>query len=319
MLLHAVGLSGCYFAELAAGQLALVNRQQPIDRASMREPDPERRRLLDMVPELRGFARNRMQLRPGRNYTGYYATEAEGIVFVLSASERTRFAPHLFWFPIIGEAAYKSYFDRDDAIAAERELKLAGYDTWLGRATAYSTLGFFRDPVTTMMMRKGSLGFVEVLLHEMAHGRLYVPGETDWNERSPPSSVSAAQSSTCARALPGDAVLMDELTRRKERRERVEAVTAAAVHRARGALRPRPARGRGAARARAAVCARVSRALRELLPEAEPWEISVNNARLLQYRRYSSGAERFERMWARAQGSWVRFWQLCERYGVTLG
>jgi predicted aminopeptidase len=308
---------GCYFVDLAGGQLDLVNRQRPLGPALAEERDPARRQMLAMVPDVRSYAHNVMQMRVGRSYGSYYATEAEGIVYVLVASEQTRLEPYTFWFPVVGEVAYKSFFDEQDAREAEQELARAGYDTWLGRATAYSTLGFFRDPITTVMMRKGTVAFVEVLLHEMAHGRMYVRGQTDWNEQLA-SFVGRLGAEHYLRSRHGeDALMMAELERHLARRARLEAVTGAAV----AELETLYARGlpRGQVlRARTRVFSALSHELAALAPEAQPWELAVNNARLLQYRRYAAGSEMLERLWAQANGSWGRFWQLCERHGETL-
>jgi predicted aminopeptidase len=306
-------LPGCYFAQLAGGQLALINRQLPLARALEHEPDPERRSMLAMVPDVRSFGNNVMQLRVGRNYSGYYATEADGIVFVLVASEKTRLSPFTFWFPIVGEVAYKSFFDEASARRAERELAAEGYDTWLGRATAYSTLGFFRDPVTTVMMRKGAVAFVEVLLHEMAHGRMFVPGETDWNEQLA-SFVGRLGAEQYVRSRYGDdPAMLAELERHLARRARIEQMTSAAVAELEALYARRLPRA-AVLRAREPVFAALSSELARLAPEARPWELTVNNARLLQYRRYAAGNAELARLWAQAAGSWTRFWTLCERF-----
>src|SRR5262245_48900798 len=95
----ALQLSGCYYAQLAGGQLALINEQRPLSRAIAAERDPVRRKLLQFVPDVRRFGRDVILLRPGRSHTGYYATERSGIAYVISASERTRLEPYLFTFP----------------------------------------------------------------------------------------------------------------------------------------------------------------------------------------------------------------------------
>lgn len=316
-LLLGLADGGCYFADLAAGQLDLVNRQRPLGAALAGERDPARRQMLAMVPDVRAYAHNLMQMRVGRSYGSYYATEAEGIVFVLVASEQTRLEPYTFWFPVVGEVAYKSFFDEADAREAERELAGAGYDTWLGRATAYSTLGFFRDPITTVMMRKGTVAFVEVLLHEMAHGRMYVRGQTDWNEQLASFVGRLGAEHYLRSRYRADPVMMADLERHLARRARLEAVTGAAV----AELEALYARGLPRAavlRARERVFTALSRELAALAPEAQPWELTVNNARLLQYRRYAAGSEVLERLWALARGSWRRFWELCARHGETL-
>ena len=310
-------LAGCYFAKLAGLQLGLINRQRQLAPALRDEPDAERRRLLALVPELRAFARNVMQLRPGKNYTGYYATEQKGIVFILSASAKTRLEPYTFWFPVVGSVPYKSFVDEADAEEQERELQGAGYDTWLGRAKAYSTLGFFRDPITTVMMRKGTVRFVEVLLHEMAHARHYVPGQTEWNEQLA-SLVGIEGTNHFLRSHYGhDPALIAELEQHVERTR----VREAAVERTLALAERLYASGKPDAvvlREREPLFERLRAELVALDPEQDHSELVVNNARLLQYKRYLAGGDRVTALWTDARGSWVRFWQLAEAHAESL-
>src|SRR5690242_6807181 len=115
--------SGCYFAELGQRELALVNEQRPLPDAIARERNARRRALLELVPALRSFARNTLQLPVGHSYSGYYASEDQGILYVLVASERTRFVPYTWWFPIVGEVSYRSYVRESEARAAARALE----------------------------------------------------------------------------------------------------------------------------------------------------------------------------------------------------
>jgi predicted aminopeptidase len=309
--------SGCYFAELGARQLELVNEQQPLPRAIAGERDPERRAMLSMVPALRSFARDTMQLPVGRSYAGYYATEDSGILFVLVASERTRFVSYNWWFPIVGTVSYKSFTREADARAQAAELRAAGYDTWVGPVTAYSTLGFCRDPVTTVMMRKGVVAFVEVLLHEMAHAKLYVPGHTDWNEQLA-SFVGRKGAAQYLRTRCADQpLLLSELAAREQRRASGDVVVRAALAELDALYASRQSRAAILAK-RERVFARLSAELRALHPEAEPAELEINNAHLLQYRRYLVGSEQLDRLWQQANASWPRFWALCQAYAKTL-
>jgi predicted aminopeptidase len=308
---------GCYYAELAGRQLELVNDQRPVPAALRSEMDVDRRRLLELVPDLRSFARHTMQLPVGRSYAGYYATEARGIAFVLVASERTRLCAYTWWFPVVGEVAYKSFVHETDARAEQSELERKGYDTFVGRVTAYSTLGFFRDPVTTVMMRKGLVPFVEVMLHEMSHARLYVPGHTDWNEQLASLSGRIGAEQYLKARFSGDAHVMQQLLQRKRRREQLDAAVLATL----GALERLYASGRPEPyllRARQQPFAQLERELARLYPEDDPEERVINNAHLLQYRRYLSGADELEQLWVAARGSWQRFWRLAEQRGREL-
>lgn len=317
VLLASVQLSGCYYLQLGGGQLSLINEQRPLSAALRDETDPDRLRLLALVPDVRAFGRDVMQLRPGRSYSGYYATERSGIAYVISASSRTRFEPYLFSFPIVGKVAYKSYFDEAEARAAAAELTAQGYDVWVGPATAYSTLGYLRDPVTTVMMRKGLTAFVEVLLHEMTHGRLYVPGQTDFSEQLASFAGEHGATHYLRTRFAHDAERMAELEAHLARRRAIEV----RVKRALDELTALYARNLPEAQvlaAREPVFARLRGELAALAPDAQPDELVVNNARLLQYRRYLSGAPALEKLWRDAGGSWVKFWPLVEQYAKTL-
>ena len=317
LLLGALALPGCYYAQLVAGQRELINRQRPISIALARERNPERRRLLALVPDIRAFARDVMQLAPRSSYTSYFATEQTGICYVISASSRTQLEPYLFVFPIVGSVAYKSFFAERDARAAAAELQAEGYDVWVGPATAYSTLGYLRDPVTTVMMRKGLTAFVEVLLHEMTHGRLYVAGQTDFSEQlasfAGERGVEQYLRSRFARDPLRMAELQAHLARRRAIEQRVrEALADLGALYARGLPEPR------VLALRELVFARLRAQLAVLAPDAQPDDLVVNNARLLQYQRYLSGGPVLEQLWRRARGSWVRFWPLVERHARSL-
>ena len=310
-------LPGCYYGQAAAGQLELINEQRPLADALRRERDPERRRFLALVPDIRAFGRDVMQLRPGRSYESYFATERSGIAYVISASERTRLEPYLFTFPIVGSVAYKSYFDEDDARAAGAELQAEGYDVWVGPATAYSTLGYLRDPVTTVMMRKGFTAFVEVLLHEMTHGRLYVPGQTDFSEQLASFAGERGAEQYLRSRFRHDPERMAELQAHLARRRALERHVGAAL----AELQALYARKLPEARVlalREPVFARLRAQLALLSPDARPDELVVNNARLLQYQRYLAGGPVMEKLWRAGGGSWVRFWAAVEAHARTL-
>jgi len=310
--LLSVLLSGCYFYQLGAGQLRLVNEQRPLADALRDEQDPERRRMLAMVPAVLSFAECALQLAPGYAYRGYFATEETGITHVVLASEKTSLTPYTWWFPVVGEVPYKSHFDEADALSEEHELAVAGYDTWVGRATAYSTLGFFRDPVTTVMMQQGPVAFVEVLIHELTHQRFYVPGQTDFNEQLASFVAHRGTEQFFVSRLGDDAEVRATLDAYFARQARVEAMMVEAF----GELETLYAAGLPEARVlrdRQRVFDRLEGELTALFPEQPPERLRVNNARLLQYRRYLDSTDDLERIWRDGRG-WAGFWRGVEVY-----
>ena len=307
----------CGPLELAGGQLALLNQQVPLARAVDAERDPRRRRLLALVPEVVAFGRDVMQLRPRRSYTGYFATERRGIVWVLSASERTRLQARLFSYPIVGDVPYRSFYDEADAREAGRELEGEGYDAYVGPATAYSTLGYLRDPVTTIMMRKGTVAFIEVLLHEMTHGRLYVAGNGDWSEQLASFVGERGVEQFVARHYgergPLPALLQAHLARRRS----VEAAVRTTLAELR-ALYGSASSDAEKLRKREPIFAALSAKLGRWSPDASPEELEVDNLRMLQYERYFALGPELLVLWRRAGGSWVRFWELAEARAQAL-
>lgn len=308
---------GCFATDAAANQLRLINRQVPIAVARQRETDRERRWMLAEVPRVLRFAREVMALRPGASYRGYVATEQEGLTYVLSACRRTRFEAHAWWFPIAGEVPYKSYFSRGDAEAAARRLEASGYDTWVSPSRAYSTLGILRDPVVTTMMRDGPVAFVEVLLHELTHAKLYVPGQTEFNEQL--ASFVAQQGVARYFASPrfSNTSALQQVADGKRRRAKVESAVFATIE----ALEDLYTRDL----AEPVVLERKARHLRALeetltalLPTADPRRLHMNNAALMQYRRYGRSADYLEDLWEQAQGNFRSFWPLARAHATAL-
>jgi len=178
-----LGLQGCYYLQAAKGQLDMRFNQIPVAEAIAQEKQPDRwARLLD-VPNVKAFAEDVIGLTPSENYTDYYATDKEGVVYVVSASEKLSFKPVEFCFPVIICFPYKSYFDEADASTLEQELQEDGYDTLMYPAAAYSTVGFFRDPITTPMVDKGTYTLKSIIIHEMVHAHVFVKEQTDFNEQ----------------------------------------------------------------------------------------------------------------------------------------
>lgn len=282
-----------------------------------REVDPGRQWMLAEVPRIRRFAREVMGLSPGASYRGYVATEADGLTYVLSAARRTRFEPYTWWFPIAGEVPYKSYFERADAETAARALQAEGYDTWVSPSRAYSTLGILRDPVVTTMMRDGPIAFVEVLLHELTHAKLYVPGQTEFNEQL--ASFVAQKGIERYFAAPRFAgtPALTMVAERKARRGTVEAEVFSTID-ALEALYGQDLPAAVVLERRAPLFRELEGALRELLPHAESDRLRMNNAALMQYRRYGRSADYLEDLWRKAGGRFRGFWPLARAHAVAL-
>lgn len=308
---------GCSLGELAGGQLSLINDQVRLDRAIARERDPERRALLREVPAILRFAEQSVGLPVGKSYSGYYETDRKGLTFVVTASERLRLEPYSWWFPIAGTVEYRSYWDEEDAVAESRALEAAGYDTWISASRAYSTLGYLRDPVITTMLRDGLPALVELLIHELSHVKLYVPGHTDWNEAlaSFVGERGAERYFEAPRfaATPYPA----EVRLRAQRRAEFDALIARASDELE-ALYAGPASRDQKLRERERVFERLSATLRALFPRDDPDTWRMNNARIVHYRRYSANHALLSQLWRESGEDFRRLWVLLERHSQEL-
>jgi predicted aminopeptidase len=313
----AVVLAGCSLGELAGLQLALINDQVRLDRAIARERDPERRRMLEEVPAVLRFAEQVVGLRPGKSYTGYFELERKGLTFVVTACEQLRFEPYTWWFPVAGRVEYRSYWDEEDARSEAAELEAAGYDTWISASRAYSTLGFFRDPVITTMMRDGLPSLVEVLIHELSHQKLYVPGHTEWNEAL--ASFVGERGAERYFDVPryASTPYPAEVYARGERRDQFDVLIAKAgdlLEQLYASDAPREHK----LRERTRVFDELSATLRVFFPRDDPDTWRMNNARIVHYRRYSASNALLAELWRKSGGDFRRFWRLAEEYSATL-
>lgn len=174
---------GCYLAHAAGGQLRVLLGRESIEAAvaTGRFNDAWRAKLR-LVLQARRYAAEVLGLDVGGAYADLYDTRGGPIAWNVSASPPDAFAPHLWWFPIVGAVPYLGYFDRAPAEAEAAALRARGLDALLLPVPAYSTLGWFDDPLFTGMLRLDEAALVEVVLHELAHRTIYVPGDADLNE-----------------------------------------------------------------------------------------------------------------------------------------
>lgn len=299
--------------ELASGQLSLINDQLPLRAAVAREVDPERRRLLAEVPSILAFAQDVVGLHPGKSYQGYFETERSGLTYVVTACERLRFEPYRWWFPIVGTVEYRSYWDEADAQAAADALEAEGYDTFISPSRAYSSLGILRDPVVTTMLRDGVLGLAEVLIHELSHAKLFIPGQTAWNE----ALASFVGERGAERYFEGrrflGTSLPQQMRQRAERRMQFERMTRDAYAELEQLYASELAPARKL-ELRKIKFQQLTAALRTLYPDDSTRDLRVNNARLVHFQRYSASGPMLARMWEHSAHNFRRFWLLAESY-----
>ena len=179
----AAGCSPVYVLRAGFEEAKILWRRQPIT-AVLRRPDldPSTRAKLELVLAVRTFAADQLKLNTGRSYTTFARVDSGEVVHVLSAARRLRLEPYTWWFPIVGRVPYKGFFSKAAADAAALRLQGDGYDTYVRPAAAFSTLGWFADPLVSSLLRYDRITLADIIIHELLHNTAYIGGDADFDE-----------------------------------------------------------------------------------------------------------------------------------------
>jgi predicted aminopeptidase len=172
-----------YYAHVAHGQGQLVLQRQPIA-TLLHDPatDPKLAARLALSQQARRFASRQLGLPDNRSYTRYVELHRPYVVWNVFATPRYSVEAVPQCFPIAGCVAYRGYFDQARAQDAAKRLEARGDDVWVGGVPAYSTLGWFADPILSSMLRWDDDELAGTIFHELAHQLIYVKGDTAFNE-----------------------------------------------------------------------------------------------------------------------------------------
>ncbi len=174
--------TGCYLTHLASGQWQLLRAREAIaDLLADPETSAELRSSLSFVERTRAYA-SEIGLDVDGQYTSYVGWPGDRVITSVVATRPGTVDAEPFWFPIVGSVPYKGYFDPDRAHREAERLRGKGRDVCLVPVRAYSTLGWFDDPVTKPMLEMSRGRLAEILLHELVHSTVFVADQTDFNE-----------------------------------------------------------------------------------------------------------------------------------------
>ncbi len=183
----AVALSSCsgfgYYAESVSGQLSLLMRREPIS-AVLSGPGthPRVRQKLNTVLYLRAFAVTDLGLPDNGSYLTFVDLDRRYVAWNVFATPEFSLQPLNWCFPVAGCLSYHGYFSDRRANRAAKYLAEQGNDVYVGGVAAYSTLGWFKDPVLSPMLEWRDTRIGEVIFHELAHQLIYISGDTAFNE-----------------------------------------------------------------------------------------------------------------------------------------
>src|SRR5918911_1910169 len=175
--------TGRYIARAAWEEAKILARRRSIvDLVKAPGTPPAVRQKLELVLRARAFAEDSLGLRAGQSFTTYSQLRRDTLVLVLSGAYRDRLEPYTWWFPIVGRVPYKGFFDFAAAQRAAKDLAERGFDVYLRPAPAFSTLGFFNDPLVSTTLREDSLDLANTVMHETTHSTFYARGQAVFNE-----------------------------------------------------------------------------------------------------------------------------------------
>jgi predicted aminopeptidase len=144
--------------------------------------DAATRGKLELVLAARAFAVESLGLPARKAFTQFSQLPRDTLVLVLSGAARDTLAPVTWWFPVVGRVPYKGFFDEREAVREENRLRERGFDTYVRPSPAFSTLGWFNDPLLSTTLRSDSADVANTVVHELMHNRYYAPSAAVFNE-----------------------------------------------------------------------------------------------------------------------------------------
>jgi predicted aminopeptidase len=180
-------VSGChtvgFYGQALKGQYQIFAHEEKIEKL-LADPGTtnELRQRLVVLEDLRAFARQDLKLPVDSHYRKYADVHRRYVVWNVEAAPEFSLEPKTWWYPLVGSLEYRGYFSREGATNYAGYLRRKGYDVSVGGVEAYSTLGWFKDPVLNTFVFEPDADLAEIIFHELGHQRVFARGDTDFNE-----------------------------------------------------------------------------------------------------------------------------------------
>lgn len=312
--------AGCaqlsYYRQAVVGQLGVLAAARPVEEL-LDDPvvAPGVRQRLGRLPAWLAFAEGELGLKTGNSYRSYVDVGPKAMVWSLVATPADSLRPRQWCYPVVGCASYRGYFREETARRHAGELAAAGWDVAVEPVPAYSTLGWFSDPLPSTVMDWPLEDIAGLVFHELAHETLYLPGDSAFNE----GYATLVEAEGVVRWLihSEDRLALDDWRQRQRRKRAFNAL----LGRARGWLETLYAQAEGAAAtgaAKQAVFARLRAAYRGLKQSwggyrgYDRWfDRPLNNAHLASVATYQSLLPAFTQLLKRHDGDMRAFHRAC--------
>ena len=176
--------SGCYTLKQGTTMLGYLGRAVPLEElAGDDRVSEEDREFVQRVNDIRRFAMEELGLKESKNYTRYVELDRNYLAAVVSASPNDSFGRYEWWFPVVGNVPYKGFFNVEDARKEREKLEKKDLDVWIRGVDAFSTLGWFRDPLYSYMKSYSDRALADMIIHELLHATVFIKNQSQFNEQ----------------------------------------------------------------------------------------------------------------------------------------
>ena len=310
-----------YYAQSVGGHFSLMNKRQDIE-VVLETAEPELKEKLLLATEIRQFATDTLKLPDNKSYATYVALERPYVVWNVFAAESLSIDIKQWCYFVIGCANYRGYYKEENAERYADGLREQGYDVMVGGVSAYSTLGWFADPLTSALLRRNGANLAELIFHELAHQEVFIKNDSRFNEAF--ATVvgeqgaflwleQTGQTEALARYRKQHLVYDDFLSLLRQTRNKLEAVYQSPISDEQKRLQ------------KAQVFEGMQQNYETL--KSEQWdgvawysrwfERPLNNARFVSMATYRDLVPAFEALFERCDRDFQRFYQQVERIGKT--
>ena len=187
VLVMAAFVVGCqsigYYKQAISGQMAMLSNRQPLSELiADSNTKPELKEKFRLILALRSFAEEKLNLSAGKRYLSYVDLHRSNAVWNVYATPEFSLKPKSWWYPVVGSVTYRGYFSEQAARDYAQKIRQKGFDVYVGGVDAYSTLGWFNDPVLNTFIDNSERRLASLIFHELTHQRLFISGDTEFNE-----------------------------------------------------------------------------------------------------------------------------------------
>ncbi len=174
---------GIYIYHQACGQFGMLMNTTDFAEYEAEHPLNEKQNVnLELIVKLKNYSVDSLGYKPTKNFTKIFDQGQLPLLWALTASDKYKIEPYYWTFPVVGKVSYKGFFEEKKALAEKYRLVCLGYDVDLRTVSAWSTLGWFNDPVLSSMLSRSKGHLCNLIFHELFHATYYAPSSVDYNE-----------------------------------------------------------------------------------------------------------------------------------------